>query len=780
MRAANTAESRIHEVLGNGRATCKFHLDQSNRCRYTSSAISESTMSSFTPSSNEEHVASLRKKLQNTGYKFPVDEFGDHVRRWRHDEKSDLCHHGWRQKCAAAKTSIKFLSHCSRQSKRLVLQHWYQQTMLLKRSEKFKRKSSKVLKNHVEDPRSPARAVPSAIKHGAIESDTKGNLKRASMETSLKRNRMVNAVLTKEAYRIFYQQTLSRLRVDDEGEKPPSLEERISDFVQTKRDLKQTYTRKTKFGEEELVRPPTTKATYVHYHRGDKVSVLQPLRKSHTLNHLSRAIAEWITAKTKDLPWFTILPFKEDDPRAINFCEKWLKSFSKNRKKMITRGFESHWFEFNFKPLRGDKTLRQHVYNSKNDAYNWILATLPGRLDFTPAGGAQEKRKWIKIMNFAVIICRLSSRQSKGFVDEFAGEEFKRKTVKSKEKEAFGLLLHIVTAQLAIMYLNGAGMESSGTVSSGHDTSIVSVEANTIAHKLGSDIAAHIEHGSLDDSLCTGIISKISKMTREPVGCPGFSEDKLYIFESARDWRAGLRRQSLLADHKNDENVYSVTYTESWGEGGEDPRPSRVPYEMLSPMNAEIESEDVEIYIDVAKVALTNSVDAMLLAQEFCGKICDKVCDEETEHAWWTQRLKECEGIDEELDKMYELQTNALEKITAQRDEKTRSMNHGKKEEELQQLEEERQNRIKNHGELMQQSLMEEKELLIELNFWTQQANIEASKLRVMESGEINPSHTMESPGQDVEEYICNSRSKDDALHPGDIASNDLSISIFS
>lgn len=717
-------------------------------------------MASFTPASNEEHVASLREKLQNSGYKFPVEEFGDHVRRWSQDEKSDLCHNGWRQKRAAAKTSIKFLSHCCRQSKRLVLQHWYQQTTLLKTSKKFKRTSSKILKNHVEETRSPAWTVPST------ESDTKGNLKRASAETSVKRNRMVDAVLTKEAYRMFHQQTLSRLRVD-EGEKPPSLEEQISNFILTKRDSKQTYTRKTKFGEEELVRPPTIKATYVHYHRGDKVSVLQPLRKSHTINHLSRAIAEWITSKTKDLPWFTILPFKEDDPRAINFCEKWLKSFSKNRKKMISRGFESNGFEFNFKPLRGDKTLRQHIYNNKNDAYNWILAMLPGRLDFTTAGGAQEKRKWMKIMNFAVIICRLSSRKSKGFVDEFAGEEFKRKTVKSKEKEAFGLLLHIVTAQLAIMYLNGIGMESSSTVSTGHDKSIVSAEADTIAHKLGCDIAAHIEHGSLDDSLCTGIISNISKMTREPV-------------ESARDWRAGLRCQSLLADHKNDENVYSVTYIESWGEGGEDPRPSRVPYEMLSPMNAEIESEDVETYIDVAEVAIKNRVEAMLLVQEFSGKICDKVCDEETEHAWWTQRLKECEGIDEELDKMYELQTNALEKITLQRDEKTRSMNHGKKEEELQQLEEERQKRIKNHDLFMQQSLVEERELLIEVNFWTQQANIEASKLRVMESGETNPSDAMESPGQDVEEYIGNSRSKDDALHPGDIASNDLSIRIES
>ena len=78
----------------------------------------------------------------------------------------------------------------------------------------------------------------------------------------------------------------------------------------------------------------------------------------------------------------------------------------------------------------------------------------------------------------------------------------------------------------------------------------------------------------------------------------------------------------------------------------------------------------------------------------------------------------------------------------------------------------------------MQQSLVEERELLVELNFWTQQANIEASKLSVMESGEINLSDAMERPGQDVEEFIANSRSKDDALHPGDIASNDLSIRI--
>ena len=176
--------------------------------------------------------------------------------------------------------------------------------------------------------------------------------------------------------------------------------------------------------------------------------------------------------------------------------------------------------------------------------------------------------------------------------------QFKEKVVKTLEKKAFGLLLKIICVQLAIMHLNGIGVniEREYDEEDGNnelDDQNQFPEVNQIASRLAWEVSANLDHGAFEETLCTGVITNI-KPTRK--------DKKTFQHEEPREIEYDPPPYS-----NSDEKKYIVQYDTPWeGSVGVDPRLTSLRYEWFETNEMADTVKVLENSVDEKNVAIQN------------------------------------------------------------------------------------------------------------------------------------------------------------------------------
>jgi hypothetical protein len=667
-----------------------------------------------------------------------LDTHEDAVARFASDERNAILGMHLRRKRAGVRTILKLSKSIARNLMRRNFTRWLNGSLETKPKAIKAGASGDTKEKGVLSQRAQKSG-------GAVFSP---NLKLSRLELLVtpgyRRQGRVNAVLEKESVTLF-NDWISTVNEDQDFAENNSPDEYVQKYCRHLREGKRDH-------------------EYTRHKIGAKITVTQPCHRALTMQHLETNIFNFVSEKTKGMSWFNLSPFKPKGSKVQHLCEKFLRGYYKNRTKFVyTDGLPLRYC-----PVDASKSLRQHLRQSKN-MYKWVLKLLPGHLDYVQGLPSQEspEQKWLKALNYAIIVCHLASKNSKGYIDEMSSKvQFKKKTVKPIEKNAFKLLLKLICAQLAIMHLNGYGVTMPNGTEKGESEGDNSPEAKHIASRVAWEVSNFLDHGEFEESLCTAVITDIVPApTKE-----AFSEDYIQM----------VKNNCHVPQFSNSDGLnYLVKYDTPWGGSSSvDPRLSALRYEWFNSGEVLVDNQttDVSIYASEERKFVSNSFHYRLDGRAYEDKRLENYCCSGPKAEWWHMRAVESESLNARMEALETTQALVLQDVTAAKEDREAKLLAAAGMEVLEQERRERKRRVFDHEKSMEQMNKEEEELIHELHYWEEQRKKERAQIKAIENGEMEPGRFIANMAMDAADCIGFSRHKNQVSHGEDVLKNDLTI----